>query len=89
MAHSSFIDDDPPVTGGIAAPSHLMRDDDSDAPTDRLGWTAWFLLKTHADKLALKFRAADLNGMDDATKRQLITDIRSSLGITTVSDSRL
>lgn len=89
MAHSGFIDDDPPVTGGIAVPSYLLRDEDPEAPTDRLGWTAWFLLKTHADKLALKFRAADLNGMDDATKRQLIADIQVSLGIKTVSDARL
>ena len=45
------------------------------------GQQAYWLLKLNADKIALKFRQSDLSAMDDATKQQLIADIRDSLGV--------
>ncbi len=79
----SVFGDDTPVTGGIDLPSGLIRQlpADVDAPLDDLGQQAYWLLKLNADKIALKFRQSDLSAMDDATKKQLIADIRDSLGV--------
>lgn len=72
-----------PVTGGVSLPAHLVSEfpDDNDVPSDDLGRQAYWLLKTNADKIALKFRHSDLAAMDDDTKRQLIADIHRALGI--------
>ena len=77
------VGDDTPVTGGIDLAHGLTRQlpADVDLPTEDLGQQAYWLLKLNADKIALKFRQSDLSAMDDATKQQLIADIRDSLGV--------
>lgn len=81
------IGDVAPVTGGVDLPAQLTAfppgdgDAPSDAPSDDLGRQAFWLLKLNQDKVALRFRQADLKAMDDDTKRQLIADIQLAMGI--------
>ncbi len=77
------IGDMTPVTGGVPLPAQLTATPpgNGDAPSDDLGRQAFWLLKLNQDKVALRFRQADLNAMDDDTKRQLIADIQLAMGI--------
>ena len=72
-----------PIIGGRSLPSQLVSTDSWDdvAPADDLGRQAYWLLKFNSTKIALKFRQSDLMAMDETTKRLLISDIQSSLGV--------
>lgn len=81
--HQRRTGDPTPVAGGHGLPSHLVADFpcDDNAPADDLGRQAYWLLKMNSDKVSLRFREADIDAMDDVTKRQLIADLQDCLGI--------
>ena len=75
--------DQTPVIGGVGLPDYLVASyiGSDDAPDDDLGRQAYWLLKLNPNAASLKFRKSDLAGMDDDTKRLLISDIQFALGI--------
>lgn len=75
--------DPTPVSGGVSDLSRYLVDLPQPDPEiqDELGREIAVLLALHADKIALRFRGGQLNGMDDPTKRLLLTEIREMLRI--------
>ncbi|MCE9547753.1 MAG: hypothetical protein K8T25_19960 [Planctomycetia bacterium] len=76
--------DNTPIIGGHSLPSKLIApfaNDDDLAPNDDLGRQAYWLVKMNAGAVSLKFRKSDFAAMDDPTKRLLIADIQTALGV--------
>ena len=81
--NNKSVGDQTPVIGGVGLPDNLVVPfvGADDAPDDDLGRQAYWLLKLNPNAASLKFRKSDLTGMDDDTKRLLISDIQFVLGI--------
>ena len=89
---AQHVGDSTPVTGGVDLPASLIAPtaDESDAPPrDDLGRQAYWLLKLHADKIAIQVRPSDLKTMDDEAKRRLIADIQAAIGVSPFKKSEL
>ncbi|MCY2965428.1 MAG: hypothetical protein NT069_17640 [Planctomycetota bacterium] len=74
--------DEPGVLAGVPMPPTLAfyPTDDEAGPDDELGRRIFRLLKLHPE-VCVQFRLSDLDAMDDATKRLLIADVKSTLVI--------
>jgi hypothetical protein len=82
--------DPTPVIGGCDIPSHLLDSpvQMGNPPDDDLGGQVFWLLSFHPE-INLQFRDRDLNGMDDATKQTLRSDIHRVLGVRPLNTSVL
>ena len=72
-----------PVSGGVSDPSRFLVDTEGSAVPiqDDLAREIVTLLALNRDKIDLRFQSGQLDELDEAAKRRMITDIRQRLGI--------